>query len=73
MGLGFHTYARVYGGKHPTLGPPILYPGAAKPCPLFPSSPGSGFSTFGLASVVRLHEVASTAAEVAALGVVAQL
>lgn len=46
--------------------------GAAQSRPLF-SSPCSGSRTFGLTGVVCLHEVSSTAAEVATLGVVAEL
>lgn len=44
----------------------IYYPGVVSPAPL--SEP-----TFRLAGVVRLHEVARAAAQVAALGVVAEL
>lgn len=48
---------------------PAPFPGPTRPPTLsFPDS-----STFGLAGVVRLHEVAGAAAEVAALGIVAEL
>lgn len=74
VGLQFHTWARMCGGKtHPIPGLPTLYPGVARPRPLSQSSPGPGSGTFSLAGVVRLHEVPSTAAEVATLGVVAEL
>lgn len=65
MGLELQAWARVPRRKtpHPRF---MSCPGAGSPAPL--SAP-----TFRLAGVVRLHEVARAAAEVAALGVVAEL
>ena len=68
-GLEFQAWARVLGGKHSVPGP-LSYPGVVSPAPSLRPLPAP---TFRLAGVVRLHEVARAAAQVAALGVVAEL